>query len=558
VKTNHYFLNNHKLIATVLLSIISVALFFNTLNNDFTYDDRQIVENNPFLIGDSGLKELLKEGRVVRTVSLMLDYKLFGLNPHGYHIQNIFWHTLSTILLFFFLLRLSGDQKISFLAAVLFVCHPSHVEAVANISNRKDILSLAFSLISFLLYLKSYETGGKRRSAILVLAVMAFFLASFSKQVAVIIPLMMLAYELYFIPKSKKRLIYDNFVYLLPFSILLGIYGILYSMPAIINFVKKGEYGYAEYLLTTIRSMHFYDSMLLWPVNMSADHVFKFSSHFFEINIQIALFSLITMLYFLIKLRTSMPLISYGILWYLVTLLPVMAIPGTTYFAAERYLYMPSVGFVLVFSVLCATLRNYRGGMVSALLAIVIGLHSVNTINRNMVWKNEVNLWLDTLRKDPDSTTAHATIANIFNEGGMPEKAIPYYLKVLEVATEDHVMNNNIGNAYEKLGRYDEAMKYYRRAQQIKPDSSTTQRCIANLNVKMGKFKEAIQGFQFVLQNDPKNAEVYFDLGLFYENTGDKDKAIEAYEEFVKRWKKDKYYTDIALSRIAKIKETSK
>lgn len=537
----------------VLLALFSTVLFLNTLENDFTYDDLKVVQWNPFLVEDANPKELLKEGRVVRTLTLILDHKLFGLNPSGYHLQNIFWHVLSTILLYFLILRLSGNKTTSILSSILFAAHPIHVEAVANISNRKDTISLAFSLVTFLFYLKSYECKRERRHLIISLAFVSFMLAMLAKQSAVVIPVMLYAYEFYFISPGKSRLLYDNRHRLWKFMAVFIVYGIYYLWAVIRGFLELNvTFRVEELFLTTTRMLLFYNNILLWPVNMSADHIFVLSNSLTEPKVQAALITWFIFTWVIIKLFKKVPLISFGLLWYLVTLLPVLFIPGTGYFAAERYLYMPSVGFVLIFAVALEKLLKHRYRASFLLLAAITALYSINTLNRNTIWSNNMTLWLDTLKKDPMSIRAILTKASLYHYNGEPEKAIPFYLKALEILPEDPGTINNLGSIYADLGRYDEAIRLYKNALST---ALSPRLNLSNYKLINGLYEVSLKEYQAKLQDDPGNIEVYFQLGVLYVKMGENNKAIKAFEYFVEKWGKDRRYTAIAVDEIRKLKK---
>ena len=146
----------------LILVFVTILLFANTLNNDFTYDDYPVVISDPQIKYWHFLDLWEVWGRSTRTLSLMVDYHIFGDSPFGYHAQNILWHLLSVLLLFFIFVKLSGNQFTSFIAALFFAVHPIHVEAVANIANRKELICMFFSLSSFLLYLTFLQAEYKK------------------------------------------------------------------------------------------------------------------------------------------------------------------------------------------------------------------------------------------------------------------------------------------------------------------------------------------------------------------------------------------------------------
>lgn len=519
------------------LALFCGFLFINTLNNDFTYDDIQVIKNSRFITGDVGIKDLLNESRPVRTVSLILDYKLFGLNPIGYHIQNIFWHGLSAVLLYFFLLRVSRDQAVSLMASILFASHPVHVEAVANISHRKELLCLSFSLISLLLYLKSYEYKGFLRYTTIITALLSFALALLSKQVAAFLPLMAIFYELYFIPQCNKRLLLNNYKYLIIVGLISILYGVYYAIPAYNNFfIEKAVWyniTYTEYLSSTIKANLYYLRLLLWPVNQSPHHPFPAPGHITDMEVLSALSLLILLFWTAIKLRKKAVLISFGILWYFATLLPVMLIPGTAHLLAERYLYIPSVGFVLVAGYAISKLLD-RGRIITGLLIAIISFYSINTVDRNLVWRDEYSLWLDAAKKEPKSWLAHNNLGNIYQKMGRLNEAKTHYAEALKLRPNDPVIRNNLGTLYDEMGLLEDAVIEFQTAINLKHDYADAYYNLGGIYRKLRSFDKSIEAYEMALKFNPSFFKAYNNLGAVYADKGLYDKAINQYVSALK------------------------
>lgn len=547
---------------TLILALFAGLLFINTLWNDFTLDDVQVIQNSPFLTGEGGWSDLLKEGRPIRTVSLMLDYKVFGRNPEGYHLQNIFWHLSNTVLLYFFALRIKG-RKFAFIVSILFASHPIHVESVANISNRKDLLLFFFMLSSLLLYIRSYDSHGLRKILLICGASLAFVLALLSKQGAVVLPLIIIAYELYFVPEREKRLFLCNILYFSPLILLFLLYGLQYVGPVIRQFALS-HVSYSDVLFTSIKSTGYYCQLLLWPVNLSADHVIDTSKTIIELRAIISLLILAAILWLIVKTRWSAPLVSFGLLWFIINLLPVSnLIPGTAgFFVAERYMYVPSAGFIIVSGTLFSKASAHWKRGATALFLGVIFFFSLNTVNRNTIWRNDLVLWKDTLKKDPDSLLAKINMGDIYRSNDMPEKAIPYYKGVLIRLPSDPGIRNNLGLAYMKLGRYDEAMLEYEKVLQVDPDFSPSLYGLAEIYTLKGRYNDAVKLYEKILDIKDYNrrvsvllkSKVHLQLGMLYSKMGLKKEALEELKMFVSEWKGRKEEIELALDEIEKIR----
>lgn len=406
----------------IILVLFTCGIFINTLSNDFTHDDFQVVKGSRFLANDWKLSDIANEGRVMRTLSLMVDHRVFGNDPKGYHLQNIIWHILNTIILYFFVLNISKDQKLSLIVSLLFSSHPIHVEVVANISNRKDLLAFFFMLSSILFYVNSYHYQGYKKFSSLSLSFFSFIIALLSKQAAVTLPLLIVAYEVYFVPK-EKRLILGNLLYVSPFIVLCLVYGFHYLNP-IARFANS-QFEYKDVLALFMSSLSYYCQLLLWPVNLSAEHYISIV----KIRLVLSLLILELLIVGIVKTRLTFSLFSFGLLWFVINLLPISnLIPDTAYFfIAERYMYIPSMGFALVLGTVIQNFSIRNKHISLALLSIIVVFFSLNTIHRNTVWKNDLVLWTDTLKKYPDSDFAKIKIADYYRSIGMPEKMISYY-----------------------------------------------------------------------------------------------------------------------------------
>lgn len=528
--------------AVIWLSLFSTALFINAIRNDFTYDDIQIIKNNHLVWGNLSLNDLFSQSRAIRLLSLKADYLLFTLAPQGYHVQNIIWHCCCTILVYFLCLRLGGEKALSMIVALLFASHPANVEAVANISNRKDMLCMAFSITAFLAYLKSYEYIGIRRLVVLSFSVIAWIIAILSKQTAAVVPFGILIYEYIFIHAGKKRLLAGNvFIIgpiLLPFSMY---YAFSYIKPVLIEFYLYSTISICEYIFTTLRMTLFYCSMLLWPTNMSADHVITASKTIWEVRILLSIFISILLVWGIIGLRKKHPVAAFGILWSIIFLLPVTIIPGTSYFAAERYLYIPSFGYALVLGSIILSLLRHRAAFV--IISLIILFNSLNTINRNTIWYNSATLWMDTFKKDPDSALAHnnlglvyLSIAQSINKEEY-KNAIKHFEAALLINPLYPNAHNNLGLVYANQGRLDEASKEFKEAIKLCKVSYECSDYHYNLGVLLSgqnRDNEAIEEYKAALKINPKYIEAAYNLGLIYLKKGLDNEARAAFNSILK------------------------
>jgi 4-amino-4-deoxy-L-arabinose transferase-like glycosyltransferase len=180
-------------------------LFANSFGNDWTYDDFSVVVNNPDIRSLKGFLGNSIRGRPIREITYLFDYMLFGLNPYGYHIQNIFWHGLNACLIFALVLRLGGDKAVAWISSLLFLAHPVTVEVVASIGHRKDSLCLAFCLSSFLAFIEAYQPF-RKKVIWLVLSFVLSLVAYHAKENALALPFIFIAYKISFLFENNRIL----------------------------------------------------------------------------------------------------------------------------------------------------------------------------------------------------------------------------------------------------------------------------------------------------------------------------------------------------------------
>ena len=187
----------------LILLAVAFAVFANTFGAEWSYDDYPVIVENPDILSLSNFFADSYAGRPLREVTFLLDHALFGMQPMGWHIQHIFWHGLCAWLVWLLAMRLDFGRTVAWLAALLFLVHPLQVEAVANISHRKESLALAFSLMALLAYLRGCGEEGRQRLSWLAAAFGLAGIAYLGKQTAVVLVPMFLVCEWAALPRER-------------------------------------------------------------------------------------------------------------------------------------------------------------------------------------------------------------------------------------------------------------------------------------------------------------------------------------------------------------------
>jgi hypothetical protein len=395
-----------KYAAITVILIVSFGVYFNALFNGFVYDDRQLILQNPWIKDVRYIPQLFfshiwafeREGtgnyyRPIVHLIYMADYHIFGLKPWGYHLSRILLHVGSSLLVFLIastiINRYMGGKTvcIPFAAALLFATHPVHTESVAVATAETSFAF--FFLLSFYLYVMADDAG----RGVPVASLVFFFLAALSKETALTLPVVMLAYE-YSFKRDQFSPLSSNTVYrllkkYLPYLVLAVIYLIIrtYAIGGFSPIKVHPELGGWGYFINVFPLFAGYLGKLLLPVNLNAAYVFHPISSVFEWK---ALLSIAVTLGFIAAVYVSKNrnrVVFFSLIWVALPLLPALYIPALgVHTFAERYLYLPSVGFVILASI--GISRIGRLGIVSQRVAglilfsaffILIALYSAGT-----------------------------------------------------------------------------------------------------------------------------------------------------------------------------------
>jgi len=508
-----------------ITALAASAVYFNTLFNFFVYDDLYQVVNNPWLRDPSAIGEIFTTGawgfnetetnyyRPMMHLIYMLTYAVFKLEPWGYHLVNIVFHTLNSILV---LLVAAGIMKkadhdltgprayVPFLAALIFAVHPIHTEAVAWIGGIPDLSFSFFSLLALYLYMQAGNQKGSSEPKLMVASAGSFFVATLCKEPAVTLVVLLLLYDWLF-NRSEMGISFFARRYSL-FFLMLFVYFVLRwnALDGFSPVNKHADLNLFQSLLNIFPLFAKYVGLLLLPVNLNAWHAFhplhSIQDPRFLLSLAVAAVFLGACLY---ASRTN-KLLFFSLCFFLVPLLPALYIPGTGENPfAERYLYLPSFGFVLILSLLLgkiAAIPPYgKKFVLFCLIPALCILYGWQTICRNFDWKDELTFWTDTAAK----STA---------------EPLPRY---------------NLGAALEREGRLGEAMEQYRTALSLKP-ASIGHKALGRLYYRKGLKNETIQEYARALAIDPANSELHNEIGIVLLETGNHRKAVEHFQKAVK------------------------
>lgn len=567
-RTNHLKPSNlfNNFVIVLIIIFFGFLCYFNTLNHPFVWDDYHLVTNNTFIRSWGNIPEIFKTQlfyggeaqsnsyRPFQSLTLMLDYSIWGLNPIGYHLTNIILHILAALLLYFLLLRMTSDQLISYFTSLLFITHPINTEAVAYISGRADSLSAIFILASILLWIRS-----KSNKTLYLMSIISFIFALLSMESAIVLLLLLLAYEFIFNQTKKNK-----FIALIPFFAIILLYAVL--RLTILNFKELRPVDLtlplAGRLLTTVKAIFLYYWMLFLPINLHMERAITISKSIFEPYTLTAIIGLILILIGSIKIYKRSKILFFAITWFFINIIPYSNIIPLNALVAEHWLYLASIGFLLFPVYLTFNTLNLRKAG-TYFFSIVIILYSALTFNQNKVWKDELTLYTSILKFNPYSVRAHFMLGKTYNKlnrdgDAMRElqtviKLKPSYVnayndlgviylnrkeynlamqqfqKAIDLWPSYELSYYNLGRVYETLGDFDKAKAEYAKSLNINPKSAKTYANLGGLCQQLQDNNKAIEHYKAALALNPYLPEIYINLGAIYGQASDYKRAIEMY-----------------------------
>ena len=503
---------NSNLKIYLVLIIISFGVYANSLVNEFVFDDDSVVLGDPAITSISNIPKFFTAelgfhkviGRYYRPVvsaSYAIDHAVWGFKPFGFHLTNVLIHVINVLLLFVLLqkmLEFSGFKykNIAVLAGtVLFALHPVHTEAVAWVSGRTDSLSCTFFFASFIYYLNYSRFESSKN---LALTLLFYLLALLSKEMAITLPAAVILYDIAVV-KVKFSSILKNKLKMYLSLVLLSVFYLLIRWLVLKDVTPRDTYLYfygkdiTVVIFTMLQTLPFYFKLAVFPVGM----LYHYGGYLPYINSPLepaavfALVFLVIVLISVIYLYKRTPLFSYALMFFFLTLSPVLNIVPTMNFMADRFLYIPSV--FLSFTAMSLVVKYYspkNRNLVFGLFGGVFIAFSLMTIARNSDWKTNDSLFLSAEGKP--GTVLYVNIGNIYANKGNYGIAEDYYRKAIDLNVPSVLAYNNLGKIFLINNIYDSAYFYISKAYMLDTLSPEPLHSLGVLHARFNMNKEAV------------------------------------------------------------------
>lgn len=539
----------------LLLGLLAFLVFSRTLGCGFVFDDSLYVSKNPIVqkgltwdnLGWAFTHIYASNWHPLTWLSHMLDCQLYGLNPMGHHLTNLLLHTVTVILLFLVLRQMTGALWRSAFVAAVFAVHPLHVESVAWVAERKDMLSGLFFMVAIGAYVHYVRRPWS--PARYGLVVLLFALGLMCKPMLVTLPLVLLLLDYWplkrFRAGTENGPVFRVAGQFIPKPVIfekLPLMGLTVASCVITIFAQTNAIQPLENFSLPVRlgnaaiSYVAYIGQMFWPSRLAVVYPLMPKDVTGE-NVTAALIVLMAISAGAVILRHR-PYFLTGWFWYLIMLVPVIGIVQVGMQArADRYTYLPQIGLYLAVAwavnEFTSSWRYQRQILATAACAIILAL-SVCTWKQISYWRTDEVLWEHALACTSDNYVAHNNLGFDLARQGRNAQAVPHFQKALEINPDFSEADNNLGTAFLNQGRLDEAAECYRRALELDPDFAEAQNNLGILLAKQGQITEAIEHYRRAIELSPARAEFYYNLGNLLATRSQPDEAIVQLQKALK------------------------
>ena len=541
-------------LVVAIFLVYGQALSFGFVN----YDDPDYVTGNPHVKAGftvDGVAWAFRHSFAgnwfpLTWLSHMTDVQLFGLNAGPHHLTNICLHALSAVLLFLFLQRVTKARWPSATVAALFALHPLHVESVAWIAERKDVLSAFFWMLTLWIYAGYAARPGRVRYG---LTLLAFALGSMAKPMLVTLPLVLMLLDYWPLGRGLK------IVEKLPFFV-------LSAACAVVTFLVHRDAGATASLdifplglrlENALVSYAVYARQMFWPGSLAV--FYPYSRSGLGIEAGVAAVVLIAVTVYVIGVAGTHRYVFVGWVWFLVTLVPVIGLLQVGAQArADRYMYIPSIGLSIALVWGAAEVLRRWPRVASGLAVAFCAIYAVLAWSQVRYWQDGVSLFRHTVEVTQNNYMAQFNLASALNSAGDSTRASKELAETVRIEPRFAMAHAELGQLLSKQGQVTEAVAQLQTAEKLSPTTADIHLRLATVLADHARENEAVPEFLEAIRLDPANPDAHYNLGLVEFNKGKLGDAASQFADAVRLRPEDgpaHFNLAVALARMGRRQE---
>jgi len=537
----------------VALALLTLAVFCPVTGFQFVnFDDTDFVTANPHVqagLTAAGFKwvwgsEVARNWHPITMLTHMLDCQLFGVQPWWPHLVNALLHAANTVLLFGLFRRMSGAVWRSAVVAALFAVHPLHVESVAWVAERKDVLSTLFWFLTtwaYVRYAEEFKVQSSKFKVFYGLSLVFFALGLMSKPMLVTVPFTLLLLDYWPLGRMKSgaaawRLAAEKIPFFLLSAALCVVTFLIQQHGGAVQ--RLQDFSLGSRLANALVSYVRYIEKMFWPRHLAALYLRSGPWPWWCVTMAASLLLAISVL--VLAQRRRRPYLAVGWFWYLGTLVPVIGLVQVGMQAmADRFTYVPMIGLfvMLVWGgwELAGAWRLSRFAPTAAALALAAC--AALTFHQLFYWKDSETLFKRMIDVTPNNYMARYNLGNFYSKQNRTNEAISNYMAAVEEEPNYAEAHNNLGGIFLDQKRYDEALQHYRAAVRVHPEYlyyfnlANALADTASARHDTNAFAEAVRTFQQALQLNPASSEAHQNLGLTWQAQGRVSEAVVEFEQ---------------------------
>ncbi len=516
----------------VILSVVALT-FSSALNNEFSNWD-----NDGHLLNNIEVRSLAPQNILkifsstvfqtyvpLTTLSFAIEYHFFKFNPFVYHFTNLLLHLFNVALVFFLAQQMGVGVRGASLAALVFGIHPMHVESVVWVTERKDVLYSLFYLLALLSY-GSYARFGHHK--MFRLSLLFGLLSILSKAMALSLPLVLLLFDWFYKRKFDKALFFEKLSYL---AYIIPIVLITYFLNARV----PGENA-QDALLIWIWSFSFYIQKFAAPFVLLPIYQLPTPVHFLNLSYfwAVIIFCGVLMSFYIFRQKKW---VIFALLYYFLSIFFLLRFDNTVdvNIVADRFMYLPSLGFCLLLGIMCEwglNIRNLKGFIVCAIIVLIFTM-GMKTRMQSLLWKDNVSLWTHLLKYDSDQVIALNNRGVSYQSQGQVSLALDDFTHAIALKSNHYRAYNNRGFLYIVLRKYDLAIKDLSQAITIENQFSRSYYNRAICWAALGDDQKALNDYAKAIELQPAYFKAYNNRGNIYKKLQKYPLALKSFTQSV-------------------------